>query len=151
MDQEVDKNAIQRIVLDFFSKMGFLADVFIEKKEEKISIKIQTEDPKVLIGQSGQTLSEIQHLLRIVIKRAIQGEFYLDVDINEYKEKKKEYLEETARLLADEVSLTKEERALPSMSPFDRRIIHTFLSNRSDVKTESDGEGIERRVVIKPA
>lgn len=151
LEKKEELKQIKNIIEDFFGKAGFLIEIkSLEDNEETISVKIKTEEPKVLIGQNGQTLMEVQHLLRAVLKHKIAKEFFLDIDINDYKEKKKEYLKETAVSLADEVALLKKEKILPPMSSYERRVIHLILSKREDVFTESLGEGSERRLVIKP-
>jgi len=156
----MDNNDIQKtkeIAEQFFKEAGFLVvienkDAF-EQEEGKdffISLEIKSEEPKILIGQNGQTLFEIQHLLRNIVRKRIRKDIFLDIDINNYKKKKKEYLKEIALSSADEVFLTKKEKVLPPMSAYERKILHLTLSQRNDVKTESIGEGDERRVVIKP-
>jgi spoIIIJ-associated protein len=80
----------------------------------------------------------------------LQKIFYLNLDIDDYKKKKIEYLKYLAKDLADQVSLTKEEKVLLPMSSYERRIIHSELSQRIDVTTESRGDGFERHIVIKP-
>ncbi len=143
---------IKKIIKDFFEKTTLEVEVeFLSPKDKTIPVKIKTPDPKILIGHNGQTLFEIQHLLQAISKRKIPGDFHIDLDVNDYKEKKIEYLKETARSLADEVALTKKEKTLEPMSAYERRIIHLELSQREDIKTESTGEGIERRIVIKPS
>jgi len=119
-------------------------------QDKTIPIKIKTEEPRVLIGQNGQTLADIQHLLKAILSHQIPEHFYLDLDINDYKKKKIEYLKQTAKELADDVSLTKKEKMLDPMPSFERRIIHLELADRKDVKTESIGQGVERRIVIRP-
>ncbi len=142
---------IKKITQEFFQKAGFGAKVSAERKEnEKISVKITTEDPKILIGQGGETLMEIQRLIRAMARRKLEDNFYFDLDINGYKEKKEDYLKETARSLANEAALDQEEKIMPSMSSYERRVVHLELAERSDVTTESRGEERERRVVIKP-
>ncbi len=145
---------IKKIVKQFFDKMGFEVSVEIKSPQElTIPISLTAKEPQVLIGKNGETLFEIQRLLKIILKKAIAPgkSFYLDVDINEYKKKKREYLKELARMSADEVFLSKEEKNFPPMNAYERRIIHLELSLRGDVVTESVGEGAERRIVIKPA
>jgi spoIIIJ-associated protein len=89
--------------------------------------------------------------LKIILKRKITTEpFFIDLDISDYKKKKNEYLKELARNTADEVSLSKKEKILPSMSAYERRIIHLELAGRSDVKTESLGQEPDRRIVVRP-
>ena len=72
------------------------------------------------------------------------------MDINDYKKKKVEYLKNLADCIANEVILTKEKKVLAPMPAYERRIIHAQLSARQDIKTESQGEGIDRCVVIEP-
>ena len=141
---------IKRIIQEFFRKTSFEVETEILKPEEKtIPIKLKMEEPKVLIGQNGQTLAEIQHLLKAVLSRQIPEQFFVDLDINDYKKKKIEYLRETAKEMADEVSLTKKEKILAPMPAYERRIVHLELAGRKDVVTTSIGEEPDRRVVIR--
>jgi len=131
--------------------MGFSMDILnVGTEEEVFSVKIKTDEPQILIGQNGQTLFEIQGLLKTILRRKIAENFYFDLDINDYKKKKAEYLEETANSIADEVSLTKKEKILPPMTSYERRIVHIALSERQDVISQSVGEGFDRRVAIRP-
>jgi spoIIIJ-associated protein len=142
---------IKKTVEDFFKKTTFVVLVeSVGENDNTVFVKLKSEEPKVLIGQNGQVLADTQHLLKLILKRKINEDFHLNVDINDYKKKKIEYLKETAKSMADEVFLDKKERVLTPMSSFERRIIHLEIQNRSDVITESVGEGEERRVVIKP-
>ncbi len=146
-----DINRIKEITKEFFNKTSFDVDLEISTPEENtIPIKIKTSEPKVLIGQNGQTLAEIQHLLKSLLRRKIQTEFYIDIDINDYKKKKAEYLKSSANELADEVAISGKEKILSPMSSYERRIVHMQLASRKDVLTESIGQEPERKVVIKP-
>ena len=145
---------IKEIVKGFFQEAGFMVDVE-GKSEEKdgediLEINIRTAEAQNLIGKQGLVLSDIQLLLRKVIKKKTDKEFYLSLDIDNYKKNKEEYLRSVAQSVADEVSRTGKEKELPFTSSFDRRIVHMELANRKDVKTESAGEGEERKVIIKP-
>ena len=141
---------IQKIVKEFFQKMTIDGEIKISPKDETLTINLKIEDPQILIGEKGQTLFEIQHLLKAILRREILENFYIDLDINDYKKKKIEYLKELARSVADEVSLTKKERVLSPMPAYERRIIHLEIAERKDVTTESIGQEPERKVVIKP-
>lgn len=154
---------IKKTVEEFFEKMTMQVsaiDVVCEnsgktenpENEEKkvINISIKAEEPQILIGQGGQTLFEIQRILKTILIKKVNEIFYLNLDINDYKNKKIEYLKDTAKSLADEVALSKTEKVLDPMSAYERRIIHAELSNREDVATESQGEGQNRSIVIKP-
>ena len=152
MFKREDIEKIKEITKDFFQKTTFEVEVHLSlPNENTLPIEIKTEDPQILIGEGGRTLVEIQHLLKSIIKRKIPHfEGYIDLDINEYKKKKIEYLKELARSTADEVALSKQERVLPPMQSFERRIVHLELAERKDVTTESLGREPERKVVVRP-
>jgi len=142
---------IKEIVEEFFKKTTFEVEVEVLSENEKtVPIKIKAEEPQVLIGEGGQTLTEIQHLLKSILKKKIQEEFYVNIDINGYKEKKEDYLRELVRSAADEVILTGREKELAPMPAYERRVVHMELSTREGVQAESVGEEPDRRVVIKP-
>lgn len=143
---------VEKIVKEFFEKMTFEAEVkVLSQTESTLPIRIKiAEDPQILIGQGGETLAEIQRLLRIMLRKKYKEDFYLDIDINEYKEKKAEYLKEMAKEAADDVALTKREKELAPMSAYERRVVHMFLAEREDVVSESIGEEPERRIIVKP-
>jgi len=151
MISKEDSGKIKETVKEFFKKTTFEVEIeFGSEKEESLSIRLKTEEPQILIGEGGQTLSEIQHLLKAMLRRKISAPFYIDVDVNDYKKKKVEYLKELARTTADEVSLTKKDKELSPMPAYERRIIHLELINREDVMTESAGREPERRLIIRP-
>ena len=146
-----DLETIKKITKEFFGKTTFEVEIeFLPQKDSTIPIHLKIEEPQILIGEGGQTLVEIQHLLKAILKRKISEPFFVDLDINGYKKKKIEYLKELARSLADEVALTKKEKILSPMPAYERRIVHLELAGRSDVTTESIGQEPERRVAIKP-
>jgi len=146
-----DLEIIKKEAKKFFEKMSFDVEIeFLPQKELTLPINLKSDQPQILIGEGGQTLAEIQHLLKAILKRKIEENFYIDLDINNYKKKKIEYLKDLAQSVADEVALTKREKQLPPMLAYERRIIHLELAERSDVTTESLGREPERRVVIRP-
>ena len=153
--KELEK--IKKITKEFFDKTTIDVEIEVGRPEEDtVPIDIKMEEPQLLIGEGGQTLLELQHLLRIILRKQIpslSGEekrFFIDLDIQNYKKKKIDYLKEMARSLADEVSLTKKEKILAPMPAYERRIIHLELAERKDVTTESIGEEPERKIVIRP-
>jgi len=144
---------IKKITEEFFKKMTFEVEIdFLPQKDKTIPINLKMEEPQILIGEGGQTMAEIQHLLKSILRKKIVSEepFYLEIDINGYKKKKYEYLRELAKSVADEVALTKKEKQLAPMPAHERRIIHLELAERTDIISESIGQEPERRVVIKP-
>ena len=159
-----DINKIKTETEHFFSKMTILVDkidinppildlsISGDDKENKdsIEVNVKIEEPQILIGQGGQTLFEIQRLLRMILNKKLQRMFYLNLDINDYKKNKTEYLKNMAIDAANEVLLSRSEKIMPPMPAYERRIIHAELSKKIDILTESRGEGEDRHIVIIP-
>ena len=146
-------NKIKEINQGFFSRMNFGIEIDVKQTADStINIDLKLEDPRFLIGEGGQTLAEIQYLLKAVLRKqaVADGPFYLNLDINDYKKKKAERLKEIAKNVADEVALTKKIKNLSSMPAYERRIVHLALASREDVVTESIGEEPERYIIVKP-
>lgn len=153
----IDQNDIQKI-REIVKKFFQIATIELTQIDvdldigsgDVVNVSIVLNEPQILIGEKGQTLFETQRLLKIILNKKLQKVFYVNLDINDYKRKKTEYLREIAKDLANEVALTKKEKVLVPMSSYERRIVHAELSKRSDVITESSGQGIERHIIIKP-
>lgn len=141
---------VKETLEEFFEKTTFAIEVDFSVEDSILVIKLQTDEPQILIGERGQTLIEIQQILKAILRRKITEPFFIDLDINSYKSKKEEYLKEVAKTSADDVALTREEKILPPMSAYERRIVHMELAERTDVITESIGEEPERKIIIKP-
>lgn len=151
MITSTDFQKIKKEAQEFFKKIGIEAEVTVSSpKDLTVPIDLKVEEPQLLIGEGGQTLAEIQHLLKAILRRKIAEQFYIDIDINNYKKKKIEYLKELAKSAADEVSLSKKEQQLSPMPAYERRIIHLELAERGDVVSESIGQEPERRVMVRP-
>ncbi|MEA3295601.1 MAG: R3H domain-containing nucleic acid-binding protein [Patescibacteria group bacterium] len=150
---------IEQIVNDFFNKAGFEAEPVVKQEQDEkdsnliVFVDIQTPEPQFLIGKQGKTLSEIQRLLTALVKKQIKSDdeeqYYIDVDIENYKKKKNEFLKDFCQSIADEVMFFKRDKILDPMSAYERRIIHLELEKRNDIIVESIGQEPERRIVIK--
>ena len=151
-NKRIDLKKIKEVAEGFLIKIA--PEVLVNEvsfAENTIMIGIKVDDPQMFIGQNMETLLAIQHLLRVVLRKVVEGVYYVDLDINGYKKKRREYLKEMAISTANEVSLAKREVALSPMSAYERRIVHMELSERRDIVTESRGSGIDRRIIVKPA
>lgn len=143
-------DTIERVTREFLGKLGVEGEIKIGSTQEgEVSATVTLQEPQLFIGEKGQTLFEISHVLRALVRRMLAEPVRLVFDINDYQKNKEQYLRELARTAADEVALFKKDKELPAMTPGERRIVHLELSERQDVVSESVGEGPERRVVVK--
>ena len=115
---------------------------------EVINVNIKTDHDAVLIGKGGKTLQALNELVRVAIHNRYNKHYKILLDIGEYKEEKYEKLIQMARRYAKEVQNTKGKVTLRPMHSDERRIIHGALTNYHNIKTESVGQGKDRRLTI---
>jgi len=123
----------------------------IDQSESPWRVMITTSaDSRRLIGVRGAHLQALQHLVRCIVSRLDSAETLFTLDVNGYRRAH----EETMRLMAEKTAAQASRQGrtvvLDPMSAADRRLIHTALSTRSDIRTESLGEEPNRRVVVRP-
>lgn len=141
------KKYIQRVL----NALGieFQIDVRSVNNSTDIYYTLQTEENSLLIGKNGKNLDALQMLLKIYLNDFTTENIRVTIDIGNYKEQRKRQLEILATKLAKEVVSTKRDITLKPMNSYERRVIHTKLGEWRDVYTESVGEGIDRKLVIK--
>lgn len=116
-----------------------------------VLVKIESQEAGYLIGRNGDNLRALQQLARLLVGKKIIEGVRLTVDVNNYQRERLEMLKDSARNLARQVSEFGAPRYLPPMNAYERRIIHMTLIDIPGIKTESEGEREERRIVIRPA
>jgi len=153
--REKDEEAEQLVseLIDYFlGAMGVVADTYIREDDGEGSMvfEIEGQDAGLLIGRRGETLQALQFLIRMVTNRQLGRKAYVVLDIEDYRERRVEMLRRLARRMAGRVGSSGREDSLEPMSPAERRIVHMALAGHPEVRTESEGEGNQRRVVVFP-
>ena len=120
------------------------------EKTERIHFLIQCDDGDVLIGKDGEALEALQHILKLAIAKKYKQNLKILVDINGYREKKRNALTVMAKRLADKVKRTGRRIKTDPLNPYERRIIHTLFKHNKNVTTKSEGEGHTKKVIISP-
>ena len=123
----------------------------VEEKDESIVLNLETEDSGILIGYHGEALFAFQRILSLMVYKKTGEWLRITVDVGDYRQRREEALERMALSIAQKVKFSGEEQLLPPMNAVERRIIHLVLANNPDVKTESEDEGSQRHVVVKPS
>jgi len=119
--------------------------------EGHVSFSIQAKENPILIGKNGKTLEAMQSLVKNYINLYTDEYYVVIIDIGGYKEQRKKQLEILATKTAMEVVKTKVPTKLGKMNAYERRVIHTKLSDWRDVTTVSEGEEPNRYIVISPS
>ena len=135
---------------DVFKAMDMVVDIKVtENTEEKtMDIELSGEEMGVLIGKRGQTLDSLQYLVSLVVNKYSDDYIRVKIDTENYRERRKETLENLARNIAYKVKRTRKTVSLEPMNPYERRVIHSALQNDRYVTTHSEGEEPYRRVVV---
>jgi len=155
MSSQEKKELLKKITSEVLQKMTFENfEISIEGKGgedgENFMIDIETPESNLLIGQYGVTLAALQHILRLLVRREAEDRCKFLVDINHYLQAKNNSLSEAAREAARQAISEKKPVVLRPMNAYERRLIHLELAENENVKTESLGEGEERKVVVRP-
>lgn len=130
--------------------MGIETEVVVAENEGYFHITLaECGTSGLLIGKQGETLYSIQMILSFILKNKLGEEIKLVLDVGGYREKQKGYLESIAEKSYEKLMETGEPQFLYNLNPSQRRVVHTYLSEKSGVATESEGEGEDRKLVIK--
>ena len=113
-------------------------------------IDLVGEDSGLLIGRRGQTLQALQFLVTLIVRRQLDEDVRVVLDVENYRQRRETSLRDMADKVASRVAQTNRSITLEPMPPADRRIIHTSLAEHPGVRTESAGEGENRKVTIMP-
>ena len=145
------KDEAVKFLSGVFKAMGLQIEIKIEYKNEdgNLDIDFEGEDMGILIGKRGQTLDSLQYLTSLVVNKGRQGYIRVKLDTEDYRNRRKETLENLARSIAYKVRKTRKPVSLEPMNPYERRIIHSALQGNRYVETYSEGNEPYRHVVVK--
>ena len=122
--------------------------VTADKAEREVSVELNGQDMGVLIGKRGQTLDSLQYLTSLVANKNTNEYIRVKVDTENYRDRRKETLENLAKNISFKVKRTRKPVILEPMNPYERRVIHSALQNDKFVSTHSEGEEPYRHVVV---
>lgn len=150
---EVDEGAAAASFLEGLARALGVAGTatIVELDQNDLEVRLDGDELGVLVGPRGQTLTAVQDLTRLVAQRSAgERRNRLRIDIAGYRERRTEALSKFTRQVADQVLSTGEAKALEPMSPADRKVVHDTANSIDGVRTVSEGEDSNRRVVILP-
>ena len=145
------KEDAQKFLTGVFKAMELQVEIKMEYKNEEgnLNIDFEGDDMGILIGKRGQTLDSLQYLTSLVVNKGRHGYIRVKLDTEDYRNRRKETLENLARSIAYKVRKTRRPVSLEPMNPYERRIIHSALQGNRFVETYSEGNEPYRHVVVK--
>jgi spoIIIJ-associated protein len=129
--------------------MGFKAQVVVGSREpNRLGIDVETDKSAVLIGKQGKTLEAFQFICNLAASRLGAEGTRVIIDTQDYRSRREHSLERMAAQAAERVRRSRESVLLEPLNPFERRIVHTAIARRGDVETESEGDGLYKRIRV---
>lgn len=148
------KSSVEDTARDFLNEvframdLTVVVDVKYNEAESSMEVDLSGDEMGVLIGKRGQTLDSLQYLVSLVVNKNIENYIRVKVDTENYRQRRKETLENLAKNISYKVKRTKRPVSLEPMNPYERRIIHSALQNDKYVTTHSEGDEPFRHVVV---
>ncbi|HHX72540.1 MAG TPA: protein jag [Clostridiales bacterium] len=133
---------------DLFRLMHLDAKINLKETTESLDITLEGNEMGILIGRRGETLDALQYLTGLVVNRGEERHVRVNLDTENYREKRMESLERLAKKTAEKAIIYKKNISLEPMSPQERRVIHTVLQNYPGISTHSVGKDPKRRVIV---
>ena len=148
------KSSVEDTAKDFLKNVFEAMDLTVvvnvkyDEAENYMEVDLSGDEMGVLIGKRGQTLDSLQYLVSLVVNKNAENYIRVKVDTENYRQRRKETLENLAKNISYKVKRTKRPVSLEPMNPYERRIIHSALQNDKYVTTHSEGDEPFRHVVV---
>jgi spoIIIJ-associated protein len=147
---EKEQKQVEEAVEKLFSLLEIEGSFEVEQKENCVEISMETKDTGMVIGFHGEVLESLQLILSLMISQKIGHFQRVSIEVDGYKKNRTDYLEKLAETTKEKALSENKEQILYSLRPWERRIVHMFLQSDEQVTSESEGEGKERVLVVRP-
>lgn len=137
-----------KYIFGIFDKMGVKSEYTLEETEDGVLINLNSDDTSFIIGRRGENLDALQYLASMFCNRLDDEYYRVVLDSNGYREKRKKTLEDLAKKIAKNVLRSGRSTVLEPMNPYERRIIHSMISEIEGVSSRSVGEEPYRKIII---
>lgn len=152
MTDSSPEQAVEELLERIVEALGLDATIEVSSDDETIFGTLEGEDLGLFIGRRGQTIEAVQHLAqRIVSADRDKPKTRVVIDAAGYRARREETLHRQADEAAEEALRFDRAVALDAMAASERKIVHTYLAERGDVTTHSEGDEPARHLVVAPA
>lgn len=151
MDQTQSVEFAQKFLQDIISFFGENIEVTASTEDEIINLHVESSDlNSILIGRNAETLRGLQYIVSTALRNRDAVLTHVNVDVADYKKQREEKVAEKARGWIEEVRATGDSH-IAHINAADRRIVHRVAAEYDDIRTYSEGEGRDRRIIIAQA
>lgn len=145
-----EKKVVEAVVGEFIEKLGIEGDFTLEESDGTLLVLLNTNDSGIVIGYHGEILEAMQLVLSLMVARKLDRFIRITVEVGDYRKNREEYLKQLAEKMKERALSEQREQVISQLKPWERRVIHLFFQDDQDVLSESEGEGRDRILVIKP-
>jgi len=148
---EVKEDRAERVesfLVGLLERMDVDANVEVTGSDDTISVVLTGKDPGALIGRRGETLDAIQHLANYAVNKGAAGRVRINIDAENYRQRRNETLENLASRTAGKVMKYRRNMTLEPMNAYERHVIHSALQDHDNISTYSVGSEPNRRIVV---
>lgn len=144
------EDKVREFLGNVFNAMNLEVKVDIDYDEAggNMNINLSGDEMGIIIGKRGQTIDSLQYIVSLVVNKESDSYIRVKVDTENYRQRRRETLENLAKNIAYKVKRTRKSVSLEPMNPYERRIIHSALQNDKYVATKSEGEEPYRHVIV---
>lgn len=144
-----DLKKVKAVTADFLAKLGVDLEADVSANTDGVKINLTGKDSAIIIGYHGETLADLAYLLGLVIKKAIDKEDRVRIDVAGYLETKDKKIKEITLRAIEKVRKNGFPEDLVGLNAYERRVAHTVAA-KEGFHSESTGFGKDRKIVIKP-
>ena len=143
------RDFIENYLKQYFDNIGMNVELIVNKLDDNsFNVIVNANNNAILIGKNGQTLEAMKTVLNAAANAQFKCHVHMSVDVNGYKEERYEKLKSTVERIAKTVVKTHVSARLGDLTNDERKIVHQHLSNMAHIRTESEGDGNNRRLKI---
>lgn len=145
-----ERKDVEQLVEKFFALLEIEGTFAIEENGDILDVMMETKDTGMVIGYHGEVLESLQLILSLAIAKKLGRFVRVSIEVDGYKKNRTEYLHNLAIQVKEKALSENQEQVLSNLKSWERRIIHLYLQSDEQVTSESQGEGKERVLVVRP-
>lgn len=147
---ESERKDVEQVVEKLFALLEIEGTFAIEENGDILDVLMETKDTGMVIGYHGEVLESLQLILSLAVAKKLGRFVRVSIEVDGYKKNRTEYLHNLAIQVKEKALSENKEQVLSNLKSWERRIIHLFLQSDEQVTSESQGEGKERVLVVRP-
>lgn len=142
---------VQQFVSDVTKAMGLDVTIVVDRLEDgSVRVDVQGDDGEVLLRRKGEALDALQHLVNTAYRRELASQQRIVVDCLDFRRGKDVELQQMAKFLIERALMTGAPQELGPLNSYARRVVHMVVAEHPEVSSESQGDGLVKRVIIAP-